>query len=92
MIHQFNPDVILLDLIMPNINGFEVCNALKNSPKTKHIKIIVLTGYFDDDNIKKAYKCGADIVLEKPISLELLLNELSKLHIIGKKHIKNKSG
>ena len=49
-IKHFNPDLLLLDIMMPDINGYEVCKKIKTEKETKHIKIIVLSAYLDDDN------------------------------------------
>jgi len=62
-----NPDVILLDLKMPGINGIEVCKRLKEEPKTQFIPIIVITGYVD--NKIDAIEAGADDFVHKPINL-----------------------
>lgn len=79
MVWQFMPDILLLDLIMPNIDGFEVCKKLKGEVLTKNVKILVITAYDDPDMIKKAYKCGADKVLIKPIVLKNLLKDINAL-------------
>jgi len=76
---QFKPDVIILDLMMPNIDGFKVCERTKSDPLTQDIKILVLTAYDDPDNIDKAYKKGADKILIKPAGKEELLEEIKLL-------------
>jgi CheY-like chemotaxis protein len=62
-----HPDVILLDLKMPGINGIEVCQRLKEEPKTQFIPIIVITGYVD--NKIHSIEAGADDFVHKPINL-----------------------
>jgi len=62
-----HPDVILLDLKMPGINGIEVCKRLKEEPKTQFIPIIVITGYVD--NKIHAIEAGADDFVHKPVNL-----------------------
>ena len=79
MIMQSVPDLIILDLMMPRMDGFSVCEKIRSNPLTKSLKLLVLTGYADEKNIKKAYECGADKVLEKPIEKEELLNEINSL-------------
>ena len=76
---QFKPDVIILDLMMPNIDGFEVCERIKSDPLTQNIKILVLTAYDDPDNIDKANKKGADKILVKPAGTEELIGEIKLL-------------
>jgi CheY-like chemotaxis protein len=59
------PDVILLDLLMPGMNGFEVLKALKANPATKKIKVIILTVVTDEESKHKADELGADGYLIK---------------------------
>jgi excisionase family DNA binding protein len=68
----FKPHVIILDLWMPGINGFEVCRHLKYNPETSNIKIIAITGYPCEVSMKKITDIGADFFLEKPIDTERL--------------------
>ncbi len=78
MVSRINPDIIILDLFLPGINGFSLCKSIKNDPHTKSIKIIVITGYPTDENIGKAKDAGADAVLPKPfemIELEKLIKK-----------------
>ena len=68
------PDLILLDIIMPNINGFEVCTALKSSPDTKDIPIIFMSSMTDTDEIVKGFQLGAVDYIKKPFNpLEVLV-------------------
>ena len=71
-VKDFQPSIVLLDLMMPGIDGFEVCTKLKNDPMTQSIKIIVISGYLSDDNVKKALERGAESCLSKPIQPEKL--------------------
>lgn len=66
------PDMILLDLMMPGMNGFEVCRRLKKDPRTRHIPVIVLTGMSDRESNVKAVEAGADDFLHKPFDSALL--------------------
>ena len=62
------PDTILLDLSLPEIDGFEVCKLLKSNDETKHIPVIMMTaGYVDSRRRINAFKLGADAFLTKPI-------------------------
>ena len=76
---QIKPDVLILDLMMPNVNGFEVCERIKNDPLTQNIKIIVLTAYDDPATVNKAYSKGADKMLFKPVAMEEILKEINLL-------------
>lgn len=62
-----HPDVILLDVMMPEIDGIEVCKRLKEEPKTQFIPIIVITGYVDNKIV--AIEVGADDFVHKPVNL-----------------------
>ena len=74
----FKPSIILLDLIMPNINGIEVCRYLKSNDQTKSIRVIATTGFTSDLNIHNFISAGAEAVLDKPLD-EPLLKELIML-------------
>ncbi|WP_340200088.1 two-component regulator propeller domain-containing protein [Ascidiimonas sp. W6] len=73
------PDIILCDLMMPNADGYQVLDTLKNDTKTSHIPIVILTAKADDESRIKAYKKGADVFLLKPFNKEELLTILEKL-------------
>ena len=75
----FCPDLIILDLIMPNVNGFEVCKKIKSSPATEHIRILAITGHPEDGNVERILACGADDYLVKPFKLEALKDKVEAL-------------
>jgi len=76
------PDLLILDVMMPKMDGFEVCKRLKASPKTKLIPIIMLTALKDIDNKIKGMEAGAEEFLSKPFNkLELLTKVKSLLKI-----------
>jgi two-component system, OmpR family, alkaline phosphatase synthesis response regulator PhoP len=60
------PDLILLDVMMPRINGFEVCQRLKSNPSHKHIPIIILSAKAQEQDIIQGLDIGADMYLTKP--------------------------
>ena len=66
------PDAILLDLVMPGMNGFEVCEQLKGDPKTLHIPVIIITGLAEQEANIRALEAGADDFLLRPIDPVLL--------------------
>ena len=68
----FKPDLLLLDLMMPRLDGFEVCRFVRRNPATAHIKILVITAYGSHENIERALKAGADDFLHKPLDIEEL--------------------
>lgn len=70
---QFRPDLILLDVMMPKLSGFEVCKQLKGDPATSGIMILMVTALNELGDIERAVACGTDDFLSKPVNkLELL--------------------
>jgi DNA-binding response OmpR family regulator len=70
----FKPDLILLDIMMPFMDGYEVCGKLKNDPQTINIPVLFLTGKDAKDDAGMSFKSGADLFIKKPFSCERLLN------------------
>ena len=66
------PELILLDLMLPGINGLEVCKLIKRGKKTSFIKVIMLTAISQEDDIVKGLEVGADDYITKPFSLKVL--------------------
>ena len=82
----FKPDLIILDLLMPQMSGFEVCRLIKEDPQTSHIKILAVTGYDTKENRDEIMKAGADDYMAKPLSRDALLGHLAGL-LNGKKGV-----
>jgi DNA-binding response OmpR family regulator len=78
LIKSFKPDLILLDLLMPDLGGFEICEILNNDPETSGIPIIIISGFGDLTDVKKAFKLGAVGYFVKPFALSELSKEISK--------------
>ena len=78
-VSHFLPDLLILDIMMPDIKGFDVCKTIKSNPETRHIKIIVLSAYLDDEKFKKMKDLGADICFSKPLPLPRLKEEVAGL-------------
>ncbi|MDR3196986.1 MAG: response regulator [Planctomycetaceae bacterium] len=68
MVGSFSPDLILLDIMMPKLSGFEVCEQLKNNPKTKGIMILMVTALSELGDIERAVNAGCDDYLSKPVN------------------------
>lgn len=85
-VNSFRPHVILLDLMMPGMDGFEVCRTLKSDVSTRDIRIIAMTGYPSQENIDLIRKAGAETCLHKPlqeaeiVSALGLSDEVSSIH------------
>lgn len=62
---EIRPDLILLDIVLPKIDGFEVLKTIKNDPKFKKIKVVLLTNLSEAEDIKKGLELGADAYLIK---------------------------
>jgi len=75
-----NPDLILLDLILPKVHGFEVLKELKTDPKTKEIPVIVLTNLEEMGDVEKALELGATTYLVKAqYTLEEVVEKIKKI-------------
>jgi CheY-like chemotaxis protein len=79
-IQQWHPDLILLDIMMPKISGFEVCKRLRADPATHSIAVLMITALDQPSDIERAVEAGTDDFLTKPINkTELLLRVRSVL-------------
>jgi two-component system, OmpR family, alkaline phosphatase synthesis response regulator PhoP len=81
------PDLILLDIMMPRMSGFEVCTKLKSDPATRDIPVIMVTALDRMADIQRAVDCGTDDFLSRPLSrLELVTRVKNLLKV---RHLKN---
>jgi len=72
-VEKAEPDLVLLDIMMPRMSGFQVCAKLKGAPKTRDIPIIMVTALNENADVERAVETGADDFLTKPVNkLELL--------------------
>ncbi|MBW2576399.1 MAG: response regulator [Deltaproteobacteria bacterium] len=76
---QFKPDLMILDLYMSEMAGFEICERIKENPKTSHIKIIAHTGFDTKESRNRIMKAGADGYLIKPVKKSVLLQSIEAL-------------
>ena len=67
------PDLLVLDLLLPDLGGLEVLQAVKGDAATKHVRVVVLTSRTDDETFAQAKRLGADAFLTKPIKREELI-------------------
>ncbi len=74
----FRPQVVVLDLLMPNMNGFEACQALKRAEWSRLTKVVVITGYPEDGNLERIVECGADCCLVKPFDIDELVEKVRR--------------
>jgi excisionase family DNA binding protein len=75
-VESFRPHVLLLDLMMPGMDGFEVCRRLRERPTLNHVRIVAMTGFPSQENVERIMSAGADACLPKPLDPERLLAEL----------------
>ncbi len=73
LVAQKNPDLILLDLMLPGIGGLDLCRILKQSEKTRHIPVVMLTAKSEDADVVSGLEMGADDYITKPFSPRVLL-------------------
>src|SRR5262249_5226841 len=79
MAKKEHPELIVLDIGMPRLDGWEVCRRLKSSEETKGIPIIILTAYAQTSDQKKGAQLGADRFITKPCDLTYLVEEINTL-------------
>lgn len=83
-IESFAPHLIISDVLMPEMNGFELCERIKSHVKTSHIPFLLLTGVTDAQSILKGVRLGANDYIRKPFDKEVLKNKISNLFTLQK--------
>ncbi|HYT31112.1 MAG TPA: response regulator [Thermoanaerobaculia bacterium] len=78
-IQQDRPDLVLADVVMPEKNGYEVCEAIKSSPATARIPVILLSGTFEPFDRERAERIGADAIVSKPFDSQQLIAQVELL-------------
>lgn len=77
------PDVLLLDVCMPGIDGYDTCRLIKNTPETKNIPVIMVTGLESQSERDEAYAAGCDYYITKPFDMSDLIEKIE--HYSAKK-------
>jgi len=86
-VEREKPDLILLDIMMPRMSGFQVCRKLKSDPRTRDIQILMVTALNELGDIEQASECGTDDFVSKPVNkFELLTRVKSLLRV---RHLKS---
>ena len=86
-VEQYNPDLILLDIMMPRMSGYQVCRKLKGDPKTRDTQILMVTALNELGDVEQAAECGTDDFISKPVNkFELITRVKSLLRV---RHLKN---
>ena len=86
---SFAPDLILLDVMMPKLSGFEVCQQLKSNPRTKSVMVLMVTALNELGDIERAVAAGTDDFLTKPVNKLALLKRVE--HMLQFKDIKDEN-
>jgi excisionase family DNA binding protein len=77
--YQFKPDLVILDIKMPKLNGYEVCARIRSDPQNKEVKIIAISGVIDMAGAQEIKKLGANDYLSKPFDNTVLKRKIEKL-------------
>jgi two-component system, OmpR family, alkaline phosphatase synthesis response regulator PhoP len=89
MIDEETPDLVLLDVMMPRMSGFEVCQKIKTAPATRDVVVIMVTALHEVGDFERAVECGTNDFITKPVNkLELLtrVRSLLELHLVKRKY------
>jgi DNA-binding response OmpR family regulator len=89
ILKQYQPDIMVSDVMMPEMDGYKLCMSVKNNIEISHIPVVLLTAKDDDKSRKTGYKLGADAYIGKPFDMELLLSVVGNL-LRNKELIKRK--
>lgn len=79
LVSTLRPEVVILDLRMPGMDGFDVCKLIKGQEETRHAHVLAITAYPSQDSEKNILACGARICLTKPLDMEALISEVKGL-------------
>jgi CheY-like chemotaxis protein len=83
-LETFNPDVLLLDIAMPGISGYDLAKQIRSQPKFDRLVIFAVSGYGDAPHVQRSIDCGCDPHLVKPVDLhvlkEVIASEVQKSH------------
>jgi DNA-binding response OmpR family regulator len=73
------PDIVLLDIMMPDVNGYDICKHIKSTKALKNSKVIFMSAKTKDSDIKKGYELGAVLYVKKPFSTRELVKDIKGL-------------
>jgi len=79
MVKEYRPDLIVLDVMLPDINGKEVCVRVRNDDSLENVKIICISGMVERDKISELKEAGADDFLQKPFETDILVDRMCRL-------------
>jgi excisionase family DNA binding protein len=76
---EFLPDLVILDYMLPDVNGNVVCRTIRANPNFEHLKIIIVSGVVNQEEINELLKSGADEFVKKPFNIEKLVERIGEL-------------
>jgi len=76
---EYRPQLIILDYMLPDVNGNVVCKTIRDNPELEHMKIIIVSGVVEKDEIDRLMKVGADAFMHKPFSIDDLVGKMVEL-------------
>ena len=79
MAHQLHPDLITLDLMMPGLTGFELCELLHSDPMLTNIPLLIISARDDTESMERAFQAGAAGYITKPFGVETLMQKIEEL-------------
>ena len=79
MVKEYRPDLIVLDVMLPDINGKEVCHRVRADPTLEDVRILCISGMVEDDKIQELRLAGADFFLHKPFEVEKMIDRMCEL-------------
>ena len=78
-IGSMQPDLVIMDVMMPKVDGLSLCKSIRDNPETRSIKVLAITAFPEHDSIRRMYDAGADLCLMKPIQFEHFRLEVLRL-------------
>jgi excisionase family DNA binding protein len=79
LLHSLKPDIVILDLFMTGNDGFSICHSIKNTPSTKHVDVIAITGALTEENVKRITLLGAEKCFGKPLDYDLFNETITRM-------------
>ncbi|MFZ4543598.1 MAG: response regulator [Saprospiraceae bacterium] len=79
IIEDFIPDIVLLDIMMPDVDGYQICSSIKSNEKFQGTKVVFMSAKTSDEDIKKGYSVGASLYVTKPFSTRVLSKQIAEL-------------
>ena len=77
--HSFKPNLMLLDYKLPDVNGTSVCRTVRSNRKFEHMKIIIISGVADPDEVQELLAAGADEFIKKPFNIESVISRVAEM-------------